>query len=180
MNFPFSWCHFKLRPVIGLTANTCPDYSHTYRSVPLSHVFLHSRTHSHLAAGLTKTGSEKRECLLGRNISVCDGTDLCMNECVCVSACESWWFVLCALVVSSKYTSGSWERFCFFFFVATSLLTHIATLLLPFIPAITPFASGKDLNRSHFKARYCIYRAMMAVRGFGMICCCLVETLRHF
>lgn len=68
-----------------------------------------------------------------------------------------------------------------FFGGAASLLTHIATLPLPFIPAITPFVSGKDLNRSHFKARYCIYRAMMAVRGFfGMICRCLVETLRHF
>lgn len=73
----------KLTPMIGLIGDTCPTkYYHTDRvvssSFTLSH-FFYILTHTHLAVSLTKTGSEKREWLLRRNMSVCE-YDFCMNE----------------------------------------------------------------------------------------------------
>ena len=114
-----------------------------------------------------------------------------MNEriCACVSVissfCVSHGGLCCVLSSSSLNIPAAHEKDspCLFS-VTTSLLTHIATLSPPFTPDITPFAErGKDLNRSHFKARNGIYRAVMAVRGFGEtceMCCCRGETLRHF
>lgn len=103
--------------------------------------FTLTHTHAHLAAGLTKTGSERREWLLRRNMSVCDGLNfrvicvwMSVFEHMCVSAissvCESWWFVLSSLNIPVDHEKNSLLLF-FFFCLGPPDFWHILEFCCP-------------------------------------------------
>lgn len=137
LNFLFSLCHFNLS-----SQEQRQGWLQTPVPQLLSHILVSSSftlffyTHTHTltyTSGLTKTGSEKRECPLRRNVSVCDGIDfsvICVWMSVSASVLVSHGGLCCAPWSSGLNIPEDHEKDSLFLFsVATSLLTHIATLL---------------------------------------------------